>query len=242
MLAPVQPTNVVQPSSVPFVPGVTGAAISPSDTTPGSRVNSLNTPAANILKEGLSRLTNSADVKAWQNNLGRQHMGVVAGQLTAPHQIGVSLVKDAGDWSQHGMASGTLLVKPVEKLSLETNFGTVNISAKSAILLSHSHKALSVYDLHDDGRGSVELVSAGRHFKLEPGDQLTITRDFRTAFTEINPLSSIRHAELKTHALKDGACAFTGTFSIRSAISFCEPLRSDETVQKEAAAQRPDQF
>ena len=112
---------------------------------------------------------------------------------------------------------GGTVFAPRQNLSVATPFGNVHLAADSIALVVVTESGLSIYNLHDEHRGSVRLLrEGGRQYSVILGEHLTVARKGKE-FPELNPVPSISHADLRTF----GGTAwnvYQSKFSLTSAI------------------------
>ncbi len=119
---------------------------------------------------------------------------------------------------------GAVLFVPQKVTTVETPHGVVRIDAQSVVLLSSSEAGLAVYDLEDQHKGSVSVLSNGHHVLLSPGRHVMITPHHGADFAQLNALETISHRNVQSE-VKNGHRAHTSEFSVISAMDSVRPLR-----------------
>lgn len=125
-------------------------------------------------------------------------------------------VNDGGS-SKCELNYGGVVFAPKKTTSVITPFGNVNLAADSIALVVVTECGLSLFNLHDEHRGSVNLARDGKRFAVVLGEHLTVAKKGKD-FAELNPVPSIAHADLQTSNGKE-LNLYQSKFSLTSAIT-----------------------
>jgi hypothetical protein len=122
------------------------------------------------------------------------------------------------------ITEGNKLFIASKDMSIESNFGTVKLTAGSVVLISAGKAHLSVYNLHD--AGGVSLVTNGKRLALLPGKHVTLSKSLADSFTDVNQLEAIPHRSIQRVEKQNGPTVFCSEFSLPSAFSTVKPLKA----------------
>lgn len=122
------------------------------------------------------------------------------------------------------LSDGSVLFAPLLDTQVETPKGTVRVAANSIALISVSDAGLSVFDLDDHHRGSVNVDAHGHNIVLSPGRHVMITPHHKHEFAQLNPIEAIAHRGLSS-IVKNGYRAHMSEFSVVSALDTVRPLK-----------------
>jgi hypothetical protein len=135
-------------------------------------------------------------------------------------QLGGSVTLESALMLRHG----SVLFAPDHELSVETPYGTINMSAGSVVLAVALPNGLAVYDLHDNGSQDVSITHNDGVTCLGPGRHVLISEGSISSYEEINPLGCIGHRRMESRDLPSGTRQYCSSFSIVSAINGLKAL------------------
>jgi hypothetical protein len=133
-----------------------------------------------------------------------------------------------GESASMQLRKGNVIVAPTQDTTIDTGFATVKVSAGSIALIMATPTGTAVYNLDDGHTRSVvvSVVSAGeRQLALAPGRHVLVTSHLVDSYDLVNPAQSFSYRNLSSRKIGGDLQAFTGEFSISSAISNVKQLR-----------------
>lgn len=211
-----------------------------SDTTPQPSLAMLTLPEANASMSAASQAINlfEVDALAASSNVitASKNQTMVSTSLSkfGGSQTCISLQRpstleyDADvvtvEPDSSPITEGNKLFIASKDMSIESNFGTVKLTAGSVVLISAGKAHLSVYNLHD--AGGVSLVTNGKRLALLPGKHVTLSKSLADSFTDVNQLEAIPHRSIQRVEKQNGPTVFCSEFSLPSAFSTVKPLKA----------------
>ena len=211
-----------------------------SDTTPQPVLAMLTLPETNALISEASQAINLIEVDALAANsnviTASNNQTMVSTSLSkfGGSQTCISLQRpstleydaDVVTVEPDGspITEGNKLFIASKDMSIESNFGTVKLTAGSVVLMSAGKAHLSVYNLHD--AGGVSLVTNGKRLALLPGKHVTLSKSLADSFTDVNQLEAIPHRNIQRVEKQNGPTVFCSEFSLPSAFSTVKPLKA----------------
>lgn len=123
------------------------------------------------------------------------------------------------------LKSGAILFSPAKDTSVQTPFGTIEIAKGAVAFVMIDHEKLAVYDLHDDSKSSVNIISGAHVTSLHPGRCAFLTRHIHHDFERLNPLERVGYRSLSAHE-RNGTKIFSCEFSTAHAINSIRPLQA----------------
>lgn len=139
------------------------------------------------------------------------------------------------------MDNGSVLFVASKDTTVVSPKGTVKLAAGAIALVVADANHLSVYDVNDHHKRSVEVEVGGRSIPLAPGRHVTVTNDKCAQFAEINAIEAMMHRNVGHHDMGNGRRAFTTEFSLPGAIQVLKPLKammSSKHPQAQKVAER----
>ncbi len=122
------------------------------------------------------------------------------------------------------LENGCVMFAPSRRTQVETPKGTVVLEKGSLAVIATDGEHLSVFDIHDEQKGSIRIEASGNSIALAPGQHATVTSALVRAFSDINPIEPVQHRYVRGHQLSQDAKLFVSDFSIPSAIFAVGPL------------------
>ena len=120
---------------------------------------------------------------------------------------------------------GSVVVAPTVDTLIDTPVGQIKLVAKSLALVMAFDGGLTVFNLDDTRKDSIQILAAGKTITLAPGQHLTLAPDAVQAFDYINPAQLIGHRNMNCQNIGYGLKAFSSEFSITHAIAAVQPLK-----------------
>jgi hypothetical protein len=124
------------------------------------------------------------------------------------------------------MDNGSVLFVAAKDMTVVSPKGKVKLAAGAIALVVADADHLSVYDVNDQHKRSVEVEVGGRSIPLSPGRHVTVTHNKIGQFNEINAVEAMMHRHVGSHELGNGHKAFTTEFSLPGAIEVLKPLKA----------------
>lgn len=124
------------------------------------------------------------------------------------------------------MDHGSVLFVASKDTTVVSPKGTVKLAAGAIALVVADATHLSVYDVNDHHKRSVEVEVGGRSIPLAPGRHVTVTSDKCAQFAEVNAIEAMMHRNVGHHDMGNGRKAFTTEFSLPGAIQVLKPLKA----------------
>lgn len=124
------------------------------------------------------------------------------------------------------MDSGSTLFVAAKDMTVVSPKGKVKLAAGAVALVVADADHLSVYDVNDNHKRSVEVEVGGRSIPLSPGRHVTVTHNKVAQFADINAVETMMHRHVGSHELGNGHKAFTTEFSLPAAIEVLKPLKA----------------
>ncbi len=143
--------------------------------------------------------------------------------MGSPLTVNARVVANSSDLTGSEL-SENILFAPTSDVSIETGYGALTVSAGSVVIMAKTRHGVAVYDLHDHGRNSVVVHTAGKRISLSPGRHLTIDSRVTHNFASVNALELVQHRGLEQTKLQNGWNVFASEFSLPSACYAVKPL------------------
>ena len=122
--------------------------------------------------------------------------------------------------------NGSVLFVASKDTTVVSSRGTVKLAAGAIALVVADDNHLSVYDVNDHHKRSVEVEVGGRSIPLSPGRHVTVAHKKFNQFAEVNAIEAMMHRNVGSHELGNNRKAFTTEFSLPGAIEVLKPLKA----------------
>jgi hypothetical protein len=134
---------------------------------------------------------------------------------------------------------GNVVFNPTHDIVVGTHDGEVHIAGGSHVFVMESGHDVAVYNLHQNGKGKVYVVSGNQKLTIGTAQMVVLSRQSAKDFDGLNgEMKIISYRSVRPVELQNGVRAFIGEFSIPSAFASVIPLnkmlKSDETQDKVA--------
>src|SRR5207248_235316 len=103
--------------------------------------------------------------------------------------------------------------------------GSITVKPGSLVFTVTNRDTTAVFNLFDQGRGSVNVSINGQSFQVSPGYALILTYDSTPSFAATDPLANIGYRNAKPYSTTPGVKVFTAEFSFPTAMSGIASLR-----------------
>src|SRR5262249_23530375 len=115
-------------------------------------------------------------------------------------------------YSHHNSDGESILLAPQANAVIETRFGKVKIDRNSLVLLLSFTNSITVYDLDDQHRAAVSILSGAEELRLHPGMSVTLSDSSAKGFEEVNPAQDCAYRKVMRHELSGAISAFSAEF------------------------------
>jgi hypothetical protein len=123
------------------------------------------------------------------------------------------------------LSKGNAIIAPEHDTTVDTGFASVKVSAGSVTLVMVSSTGTAVYNL-DDSHNHAVVVSVGeRQLALAPCRHVLVTSRLVDSYHMVNPAERFGYRNISCQQVSGDMQAFTGEFSIPTAISNVKQLR-----------------
>jgi hypothetical protein len=120
---------------------------------------------------------------------------------------------------------GNVLFVPTNNTTVKTPVGTIEIAAKSVVLVMSNQSRLAVFNLDDTHPNAVVVHEGSDNIALAPGRQTVVVRKEVGEFGTVNPSESLGYRRMTKRMLSNGNFAFISDFSLGSALCAMRPLK-----------------
>ena len=214
---------------------LTVPAVSLSSPTSASSLQALSavSPLAAATTSTLSAVASTAQANTSSSSLAGVSSLANANALTREPLMGEVSKKHHGHAAQatasisdthKTLESGAMILCPDHDTTVDSQFGKVQIAAKSVVVMVATDNGLSVFNIHDDARNSVTVASNGKTTDVYPGRHITISNGKEEGYEQINPGLFIPHRNMRVYEAGANKI-YTSEFHIQSAIRGIEPLQ-----------------
>ena len=160
--------------------------------------------------------------------------GQVEAAISSDRALGIKagdapVVESARSTDKHRFVSlhnGAVVFAPFVNTTVDTPFGSVEIDARSLVMVIVSPHGTAVYNIDDQHRDAVRIQVGNHTIPLSPSKQATVTSSTVKAFEQVNPVEAIGYRYMTDSELGDGMKVFNSEFSISSSIGAVKTLRS----------------
>jgi hypothetical protein len=134
---------------------------------------------------------------------------------------------------------GNVVFNPSHDIVIGTHEGDVHIGGGSHVFVMESGHDVAIYNLHQEGKGKVYVVSGNQRLTIGTAQMIVLSRQSAKDFDGLNgEMKIISYRSVRPVEMQNGVRAFIGEFSIPSAFASVIPLnkmlKSDETKDKVA--------
>jgi len=124
------------------------------------------------------------------------------------------------------LLQGTVVFSPSNNIFVGTAEGIVNIGGGANVLMIASGTDVAVYDLNQSSPGQVTVIIGNKKIPLDPGLMVVLTQQNTDDFEQVKgPSRRIGYRRMTELSINKTTRAFTGDFSIPSAMNVAEPLQ-----------------
>lgn len=121
---------------------------------------------------------------------------------------------------------GWVLLTPTSDMTIQTVEGTIQVPANSVVYVIETGDDTSVYDLHENQSGGVNVVSGNRRITMTPGMQLILSKVQTNDVENVSKnCRCVGYRHVQSDDVGNKIRAFRMDFSIPSALNSVVPLR-----------------
>lgn len=194
---------------------INGVVRVPTDLTPQERPSHFRAAASQLSRLASSESRGIAAALFTETSFS---------SATVDQLNSTGLVNVQGKDNTLNLERGNIVLAPGRDIAVSSELGTVYIARGAIVFLMRTDESLLVFDLVDNRKGDVLVVSQQRKITASPGIQILLTRTGSPHFERLNPARTIGYRGTHHHGIGNGVTVFISEFSQLSALSQIIPL------------------